>query len=127
MSARWRSGQRGSATVLAVGVVGVIVSLFAAAAVLAAVTIARNQAHTAADLAAVAGAQLVALGRSQHEICERALSTAADNGAQMSSCEVVGGGGGAPPEVVVDVLRPVVAGVPWVTRSSGRAGLVVRG
>jgi secretion/DNA translocation related TadE-like protein len=112
--------------VLALGVSGVLMSLFLAAVVLSGVTTARNQAQTAADLAAVAGAQLLAQGRPEQAVCLRATRFAALNGARMTRCRLADGQAGALPEVVLDVQRPAGMGLPWLARSSARAGLVPR-
>jgi len=121
-----RSPERGSATVLAAGVLGALATLFLAAALVGAVAVARNQAQTAADLAAVAGAQELMAGRSEAEVCSRAARFVVANDARMHRCQIAGRSRASAATVLIEVGRPVLAGTPWVATASGRAGLVPR-
>ncbi|HKJ12374.1 MAG TPA: Rv3654c family TadE-like protein [Ornithinimicrobium sp.] len=118
--------ERGSATVLAVGTVGALAALFLAAALLAAATVARNHAQTAADLGAVAGAQVLVGGWSEPRVCARAARFVTNNHARMHRCYLVDEASASTVSVVVEVRRPVLTSTSWVARARGRAGLVPR-
>ena len=81
------AGQRGSATVLVAGLIGVVLLLGAAALVVAGYEIAYRRARVAADLAALSGAAAFAQGG---DACQQARRSAADNGARVVSCDQVG-------------------------------------
>lgn len=85
-SARAR-GERGSASVLLAGVMGVLVLLSCAAMVVVGYAIAAHHARAAADLAAVSAA--AAFGQGE-DACGQARRTAADNGARLVRCDQVG-------------------------------------
>ena len=82
-----RSEQRGSATLFAVALIGVLVLLGAALGVAGAMVHAHRVAQSAADLAALAGAQ--AQGRGA-DGCAAAAAVAAANGATVDGCLVDG-------------------------------------
>jgi secretion/DNA translocation related TadE-like protein len=82
-----RRADRGSATLFAVAVIGVLLLVGAALGVVAAMVHAHRMAQSAADLAALAGAQARAHGR---DPCGAAVRVAAANGASMDSCTVAG-------------------------------------
>jgi len=84
---RRASGERGSASVLMAGVMGVVVLLSCAAMVVAGYVVAAHRARAAADLAAVSGAVAFARGE---DACRQAGRSAADNDARMLSCSQVG-------------------------------------
>ena len=79
--------QRGSASVLVAGVMGVVVLLTVVALLVAGYEVAQHRVRGAADLAAVSGAAAYAEGR---DACEQAVRSAADNGATVLSCATVG-------------------------------------
>ncbi len=79
--------QRGSATVLVVAVAGLLLLVGAALGVVAAMVHAHRVAQSAADLAALAGARALALGR---DGCVGAADVASANGVRMTSCRVAG-------------------------------------
>ena len=81
-----RRAEHGAATVLAVAVLGLLVLVGAALAVVAAMVVAHRQAQTAADLAALAGARAVAEGG---DPCAAAATVASANDAVLTSCVVV--------------------------------------
>lgn len=83
-----RPGQHGSATVLVVAFAGVLLLLGAALGVVSAMVAAHRVAQSAADLAALAGAQGVAVGR---DGCGQAADVARANGARMTACRTTGG------------------------------------
>jgi len=99
---RRRPVEHGSATLLAVSVLGLLLLVGAALAVVAVMVHAHRVAQSAADLSALAGAG--AWGRG-HDPCTVAAAVAADNGASLTSCTVEG------LEVVVGVN---VAGPHWL-------------
>jgi secretion/DNA translocation related TadE-like protein len=79
--------ERGSATLFAVAVVGLLVLVGAALGVVGAMVHAHRVAQSAADLAALAGAQARGDGR---DPCAAAASNAQANGAAVDSCTVDG-------------------------------------
>lgn len=82
-----RRGQRGSASVLMAGVMGVVVLLSAAATVVAGYAVAYHRVRAAADLAAVSAAAAFEQGG---DACGQARRSAADNGARVVQCDQVG-------------------------------------
>ena len=79
--------ERGSATLFAVAVVGVLVLVGAALGVVAAMVHDHRVAQSAADLAALAGAEARARGR---DPCSATAAVAAANDARLDSCSVDG-------------------------------------
>ena len=77
--------ERGAATVLAVAFLGVLVLVGAALGVVGAMVHAHRVAQSAADLAALAGAEAVGDGG---DACSAAAGIAAANGADLTVCEV---------------------------------------
>lgn len=88
-----RCGERGSATVLALGVVLGLVTALLSALLLVAVLVAGQRARSAADLAALAGAGVAVEGAAQSGVCDRAAAVAADNGARLTECRLLAGEG----------------------------------
>jgi secretion/DNA translocation related TadE-like protein len=82
-----RGKDRGSATLFAVAVIGLLVLVGAALGVVAAMVHAHRVAQSAADLSALAGAQ--ARGRAR-DPCAAASVVATANGAVLESCAVEG-------------------------------------
>ena len=80
-------GERGSATLFAVAVIGLLVLVGAGLGVVGAMVHAHRVAQSAADLAALAGA--AAAGRGG-DPCAVAGSIAGANGASLDSCAVEG-------------------------------------
>ncbi len=82
-------GDGGSATVLVMA--GCLLGIFAAGvtATLGSAVVARHRAQSAADLAALAGAD-AALGRAAGPACAVAASVAGAQGARLVSCQVDG-------------------------------------
>ena len=76
--------ERGAASVLAVGVVGVLLALGSTLAVLGAVVVAHRAAQSAADLAALAGAA------ARTDRCDAATRVAQRNRASVTSCVAEG-------------------------------------
>lgn len=77
--------ERGSATPFAVGVIGLLLFLGAALGVVGAVFVAHRTAQSAADLAALAGANALQVSK---DACAAAASTAERNDATLTSCEI---------------------------------------
>jgi secretion/DNA translocation related TadE-like protein len=86
MSTRTRT-ERGSATLFAVAVLGVLLLVGAALGVVGAMVHAHRVAQSAADLAALAGAQSLARGA---DACSAAATVAEANAATVDSCAVEG-------------------------------------
>jgi secretion/DNA translocation related TadE-like protein len=89
MSAHRRiaGSERGSASVLMVGVIGVVMALSSAALVIAAYAVGYHRARAAADLSALSGATAYQQGR---DACAEARRTGRQNGARLERCDVVG-------------------------------------
>jgi secretion/DNA translocation related TadE-like protein len=79
--------ERGSATALIVGIMGVVVVLSSAALLIAGYAVGFHRARAAADLSALSGAAAFQQGR---EPCAQAALTARQNGARVDRCSQVG-------------------------------------
>ena len=79
--------ERGSATLFAVAVIGLLVLVGAALGVVAAMVHAHRVAQSAADLAALAGADAAGRGG---DACAAAAQVAGANDASLDRCEVDG-------------------------------------
>lgn len=99
---RGERDERGAATVLVVAVTGMVLLLGSALGVVAAMLVDHRRAQSAADLAALAGADALADGG---DACAAAGATAGANGADLTSCAVHG------EDVVVEVR---VTGPRWL-------------
>jgi secretion/DNA translocation related TadE-like protein len=77
----------GSASVLMIGIAGVIVVLSSAAIVVGGYAVGYHRARAAADLSALSGAAAYQQGR---EPCAQAAKTARQNGARVDRCDLVG-------------------------------------
>lgn len=111
-----RRDERGIATVLALGLVVVLLVATMIGVGVVRVVAARHVAAAAADLGALAGA--AAVGRGQP--CAAAARTVRANDAELVSCRV----SGAEVVVVASVRSKPLLGASWVPRSSARAGPV---
>ena len=80
-------GEAGSASVLMVGIVGVVIALSGAALVIAGYAVSYHRARAAADLSALSAAAAFQQGR---DACAQAALTAQQHGAQVERCDVVG-------------------------------------
>jgi len=109
--------QRGSAAALVVGLSGVLVTLTLLVVVLGGVVADQRRVEAAADLAALAGAGALQLGR---DGCAAAGDTARRNGGDLERCAVDGD------VVTVEVGRdsPVVLGRRLALVGRARAGPV---
>lgn len=121
----WRgAADRGSGTVLAVGLVGVLATLLLAGALVASVAVTGQRARTAADLAALAAVAEAVGGGSQGTACRVALEVARRNGADLTRCRVVPDASGLPrAQVVVARSTP---GDRWTVTRRAVAGAVPR-
>jgi secretion/DNA translocation related TadE-like protein len=90
-------GDRGLATVIAAGAIGIVGILLGALVVLGAAVATRHRAENAADLAALAGAAQAVQGR--EAACARAREVADRNGATLLACTWLGW------DLQVDVTR----------------------
>ena len=84
---RFAGPERGSAAVLMVAIMGVVVTLGAAAMVISGYLIEHHRARAAADLAALSGAAAYVRGQ---DACDQARQIARQNGAKVISCNRVG-------------------------------------
>ena len=102
----------GSATVLMVGIMGIVVALSSAALVIAGYAVGYHRARAAADLSALSGAAAFQQGR---EPCAQAALTARQNGARVTRCNQVGDA----VDFVVTVRVSVVVGtrIPHMPRT----------
>ncbi len=85
-----RAGDRGSGSVLVIGIVAVAVALGGVVGLMAGVQGARARAQTAADLGALVAAQRLLAGGG--DVCVRARETVERNGASLTGCDQEGGG-----------------------------------
>ena len=111
MSPVVRRGERGSGTLLVVGVMTGVGVVAVVAAVAAAYLVAGHRARAAADLAALSGAAAFAEGRPP---CGAAARVARSNGAHVTSCDQVGDE--VDYVVTVTVSVEVGTGVPGLPR-----------
>jgi secretion/DNA translocation related TadE-like protein len=109
--------ERGAASIvmLAVLVMGVVLSMGAAR--LGNAIDGRARADSAADAAALAAADWLALGEGPEAARAAARQTAASNGARLISCAC----SGTVAEVVVEVDLPALAGIGGPARSHAKA------
>ncbi len=107
---RWWSLDDGAASVLVLAIVTVTLLLVGFLTLVGVVSAARHEAQSAADLAALAGAQALISGM---PACGVAVEVGAANGAEVIACEVSG-------DQVVVKARVPVAGM-WA-HASARAG-----
>lgn len=117
---RWSGADRGSGTVLAVGLVGVLATLLLAGLLVAAVAIAGQRARTAADLAALAAAGRTLEGNGAATACATAGDVASLHGATLVTC-TVGADAQGLPRTVVEV-RTEVGGTSWRATARSAAG-----
>src|SRR3954469_8784088 len=110
-----RAAERGSATVLGVGVVGVLVTVMALVAALAGAVADQRRVESAADLGALAGASAVQQGR---PACASARDVVSRNGASLASCTVAG----AVVEVRARRRTQLLLGRRFEAASTARAG-----
>ena len=109
--------ERGAASVLAVAIVVVGIALAMGAARLGGALVGRARAETAADAAALAAADALALGQGANRAESDARATAARNDARLVSCACAG----TRADVVVEVDVPGLRVLGAVARARARA------
>jgi secretion/DNA translocation related TadE-like protein len=95
--------ERGSGTIVALGLIAALMTLLALVVILGAAAAAKTQAGRASDLAALAAAD-TARGLNSGDPCTVAEQVAERNGSVLAECAV---GGEFPTEVTVTVAREV--------------------
>lgn len=117
MNRRHGRGERGSGTVLTVGLMGLVLALAGAAMVVAGYLVAAHRAKAAADLGALSGAAAV---RSGLDPCVAAARAAEGQRAEVRRCERVGD----QIDFVVTVTAQVTVGVrvPGLPRTLAAVG-----
>ena len=108
-------GERGAVTPFALSGLLLLAVLCAVLAMVGGALVARRQVHSAADLAALAGATAIQHGR---DGCQTATLTAQSNGAELESCETAGGY----VTVQASLETPTMFGQRLVVRAEARAG-----
>ncbi len=109
-------GEQGAGTVLAVAMIGLVVTVTVGTSGAVGVVAGHRRAQSAADLSALAGATTLQDGG---DACQRARVIAGRNGAELQRCQVDG------TEVVVVVARSVrLPGLPMELKARARAGPV---
>lgn len=83
-----RASDRGSSSLLVVGLIGVVLVLTVGALAMASAVVASHHARTAADLGALAGATALRGGASRNQACAAAASVATANGAVLQECAI---------------------------------------
>ena len=83
-------GERGNVSVMALAVVGLALVLCLGVARVGAAVVLQSRADTAADAAALAGADALALGATPRAAIDAARGEAVANGAQLVSCSCSG-------------------------------------
>lgn len=122
---RWGS-DRGSASVLAVGLVAGLAMLLVTALMLVSVLVAGQKARAGADLAALAAAGTTVEGGGETAACAAADRVARDNGSVLAGCSLQERAGQPWPAVTVIVSREVVS-TPWTVTARAVAGTVPAG
>ncbi|WP_194949313.1 Rv3654c family TadE-like protein [Actinomyces trachealis] len=111
------AAERGSGTVLTLGVLAVLLTLGLLITGLVQAQAATACAHAGADLAALGGATALTSITAPANPCDTASQVAAANGVELSACEVVG------EDVTVQVRASArVLGVARVATAAARAG-----
>jgi len=112
------ASERGSMTIVFIGIVVLGLALTAGAARLGSALVARARADAAADAAALAAADMLALGRGAEAAATAARETAAANGGTLVECQCAG----RDALVVVEVAASGILAPP----AEGRARAEVR-
>ncbi|MFG1705470.1 Rv3654c family TadE-like protein [Nonomuraea sp. M3C6] len=79
-------GQRGSATLWGVALMGLLMALATTFATVGSVRVARHRVNNAADLSALAAARLAVVD--PEGACDRAAALATQNGVQLTQCTI---------------------------------------
>jgi secretion/DNA translocation related TadE-like protein len=115
MGCRDRRSESGVATIWGLAIMGILLLLAAVSAGVVSLVGARHQAESAADLAALAGAQAAVNGG---DACRSASRIAVANGGDLVACDVQG----EIVEVRVEVVSPRLLGQTWTLTGRARAG-----
>ena len=107
--------ERGVATIVAVGLMGLLLAVTVVASGGTRVAVASHRAGAAADLAALAAAQAAQNGS---DACAAAASVARANSGRVTACEP----DGLAVRVTVAVDTPRMVGLVWSVPASARAG-----
>ena len=120
MGGAGRRDERGAASVLMIGLMGVVILFGSAAIVIAGYLGAHHRARAAADLAALSGAAAYQQG---DDPCGQAYRTALGNGAVVRHCDQVGDQIGFVVTVRVAVpIRLRIPGLPRTAEAEAYAG-----
>jgi secretion/DNA translocation related TadE-like protein len=84
------TGERGNVTLIAVAGIALALVLCIGVARVGAAVVLQSRADTAADAAALAGADALALGHSAGAAADAARAAASDNGARLVVCSCAG-------------------------------------
>jgi secretion/DNA translocation related TadE-like protein len=121
---------RGSGTVLVLGLIGVVVVLIGVVTTVGTVVVARHRAESAADLAALAAAGATSTGTVAAGVddvsstgCSRAAAVAFAAGALLTSCSRLADGSVVVQVGVVIGARPASPGGALIARARARAGV----
>lgn len=116
--------ERGSATVLGLGALLLLITLLVALLALGAALHASLRARAAADAAALAGAAVLLEGGDTDAACEAAHSLARANGGEIEVCASSPGGETVTAVLRIEVLVPVPVLDGTHARAVARAGAV---
>lgn len=117
-----RDDDRGSGTVLVIGILAVLIMVGAAAALVSGYAVAAHGARNAADLAALSGAQARQSGA---DPCPVAADIAERNHVRLADCVVSGEDGDFVVAVTVEVtVRTRIPGLPTRLTQHAWAGVV---
>jgi len=112
--------ERGSATVLMLAAVGVLLLVGVGGLAVSSAVAAMHRARAAADLGALAAAGALARGLPGQEACAAGLRVVRANAASAQACRPAGDG-----SVTVVATAPAglrLSGLAWTARAVGRAG-----
>jgi secretion/DNA translocation related TadE-like protein len=97
------TSERGNVTIIAVAGIALAFVLCIGVARVGAAVALQSRADTAADAAALAGADALALGHSSRDAADAARAAASDNGARLVVCSCAGDAA----EVTVEIDREI--------------------
>ena len=110
------SPERGSATVVMLGVIAVVLTMTVCGLMLASAVLASHRARAAADLGALAAAGVLIRGEPSAAACQCAFRVASANHAELQSCSTLGA------EVRLSVDVPAGVKALGVATARSRAG-----
>ena len=112
--ARDRAGDRGSATVVVLAAVAVVLAMTVGALSVVSAVVAAHRAQAAADLAALAAAAVFVRGEPSAAACGRGADVAARNGGRLAACRTR-------PDLSVELVVQVEAGMARVGAATARS------